>query len=239
MTDIASNLASVRARIDAACSEAGRDPSSVRLLPVSKTHPLERIYEARDAGYSLFGENKVQEMVAKHADLEPDSGVEFALIGHLQSNKAKLAAQVAAEFHALHTLKLARLLDRHCSDLGRTLDVFVQVNSSGEASKFGLEPSEVVDFASQLDAFPNLNVVGLMTLAIFSDDHEQVGACFQRMVDVQAQLRAARVLGSEWNELSMGMSGDFELAISYGATVVRVGEAIFGSRLNPNDYWPG
>lgn len=236
---IAENLVVIQSRIDAACAIAGRDPGTVRLLPVSKTHGIEKIREARAAGYHLFGENKVQELAGKCAVISPDEGISFALIGHLQTNKAKVAAELASEFHALDSLKLAAALNRHCENFDRSLDVFVQVNSSGEDSKFGLSPEEVAGFARELAAFDRLNVVGLMTLAVFSHVETEVAACFQRMVDVRQKLRDEAVLDSEWNELSMGMSGDFELAIQYGATVVRVGEAIFGSRLRPQDYWPG
>lgn len=239
MSQIAEHLTQVRARIDAAARAVGRDPGSVRLLPVSKTHPVGSIREARDAGYDLFGENKVQEMVAKSLELEADEGIGFALIGHLQSNKARAAAQVAREFQALDSLKLARALDRHADEFDRTIDVYVQVNSSGEEQKFGLAPEAVAGFAAQLGAFERLRVVGLMTLAVFSDDAARVGACFERTVEVQRRLRDDGVGGLTWDELSMGMSGDFELAIAHGATVVRVGEAIFGARLRPQDYWPG
>ena len=236
---IAENLAAIQSRIDKACEIAGRESSSVRLLPVSKTHGIDKIREARSAGYHLFGENKVQELASKSAEVSPDEEISFALIGHLQTNKAKVAAELVSEFHALDSLKLAAALNRHCESFDRSLDVFVQVNSSGEESKFGLPPEKVVDFARELAAFERLNVVGLMTLAVFSQVEAEVTACFQRMVRVRQQLRDDAVLNSEWTELSMGMSGDFELAIQYGATVVRVGEAIFGSRLRPQDYWPG
>ncbi|MDN5804633.1 MAG: YggS family pyridoxal phosphate-dependent enzyme [Microlunatus sp.] len=235
---IADNLAGVRRRIDEACAAADRDPAEVRLLPVSKTKSPAVIREAYDAGVRLFGENKVQEAVAKaevFADL-PD--LRWAAIGHLQTNKAKLVAAVAAEFHALDSLRVAEALSRRLRDLDRTLDVFVQVNSSAEESKFGLEPSDVPSFARELERFDALKVRGLMTLAVFSDDSDLVGRCFARMRDLQALLQDTDAHPERWGELSMGMSGDYELAISYGATTVRVGQAIFGDRLNPNDYWP-
>jgi pyridoxal phosphate enzyme (YggS family) len=235
---IAENLAEVRRRVDVACAAADRDPSQVRLLPVSKTKPPAAIREAYDAGVRLFGENKVQEAVAKAELLSDLHDLGFALIGHLQSNKAKQVAAVAAEFHALDSLRLAETLDRRLHDLGRTLDVFVQVNSSGEESKFGLPPEAVPGLARELTRFDTLRVRGLMTLAVFSDDADLVGACFARMRDLQARLQDTDDRPERWGELSMGMSGDYELAIAYGATTVRVGQAIFGDRLDPNDYWP-
>jgi pyridoxal phosphate enzyme (YggS family) len=231
--EIAANLAEVRRRVDQACVAAGRDASSVRLLPVSKTKPPAVIREAYDAGARLFGENKVQEAVAKAEVFADVPDLRWAVIGHLQTNKAKQVAAVAAELHALDSLRLAEALDRRLQDLGRTLDVFVQVNSSGEESKFGLTPEAVPAFARELERFATLRVRGLMTLAVFSDDADLVGACFGRMRDLQARLQDTDDHPERWTELSMGMSGDFELAIAYGATTVRVGQAIFGPRARP------
>lgn len=235
---IAENLAEVRRRIDEACAAADRDPAEVRLLPVSKTKPPIAIREAYDAGVRLFGENKVQEAVAKAEVFADVPDLKFAVIGHLQTNKARQVAAVAAEFHALDSLRVAEALDRRLQALGRTLDVFVQVNSSGEESKFGPAPDDVPTFARELERFETLRVRGLMTLAVFSDDAALVGACFARMRDLQARLRDGDEHPEWWAELSMGMSGDYERAIAYGATTVRVGQAIFGNRLDPNDYWP-
>ncbi len=226
--------------MDAACARSGREAGSVRLLPVSKTMSPATILQAHAAGYRRFGENKVQEAATKAEELA-DQDLEWAVIGHLQTNKARMVVRFAAEFQALDSLRLAKELDKRLQTEGRQLDVLVQVNSSGEDSKFGLPPEEVVDLARELSAFDALRVKGLMTLAVFSSDREQVAACFDRMLDVQRQLREADDVhvGHGWDELSMGMSGDFELAIEHGATVVRVGQAIFGARLNANDYWPG
>jgi pyridoxal phosphate enzyme (YggS family) len=236
--DIAGNLAEVRRRIDEACAAADRDPATVRLLPVSKTKPPDVLREAYDAGARLFGENKVQEAVAKAEVFADVPDLQFAVIGHLQTNKAKQVAEVAAEFHALDSLRLAEALDKRLGALDRTLDVFVQVNSSAEDSKFGLAPESVPEFARELERFATLRVRGLMTLAVFSEDTALVGACFQRMRDLRARLQDTDERPERWAELSMGMSGDYEQAIAYGATTVRVGQAIFGDRLDPNDYWP-
>lgn len=236
--DIAGNLAEVRRRIDEACAAADRDPATVRLLPVSKTKPPDVLREAYDAGARLFGENKVQEAVAKAEVFADVPDLQFAVIGHLQTNKAKQVAEVAAEFHALDSLRLAEALDKRLGALDRTLDVFVQVNSSAEDSKFGLAPESVPEFARELERFATLRVRGLMTLAVFSEDTALVGACFQRMRDLRARLQDTDERPERWAELSMGMSGDYEQAIAYGATTVRVGQAIFGDRLDPDDYWP-
>ncbi|MDO4785064.1 MAG: YggS family pyridoxal phosphate-dependent enzyme [Propionibacteriaceae bacterium] len=224
---IADNLAAVRARIAAACLAAGRDPAGVRLLPMSKTHPPEALLEARAAGVRRFGENRPQELAEKARALA-GTDIEWAFAGHLQTNKAKLIATYAAEFQALDSLRLAADLDRRCQEVGRQLDVLVQVNTSGEPQKHGIEPGAALEFAAGLAAFDALRVRGLMTMAINSPDPARVAACFDRLAEVQTRLREAS--GGGWEELSMGMSGDFELAIARGATCVRVGTAVFGTR---------
>ncbi len=234
------NLDAIRARIDAACRAAGRDPSQVRLLPVSKTVDEARLRVAYALGLRELGENKVQEALAKSEAMADLPGLRWALIGHLQTNKAKYAARFASEFQALDSLRVAEALDAQLQKHGRALDVLVQVNTSGEASKFGLPPGEVAAFVKQLPAFSALRVRGLMTLALFSDDAAQVRPCFVRLRELRDRLRQEAPDGIGMDELSMGMSGDFELAIAEGATTVRVGTAIFGSRPTPDSaYWPG
>lgn len=231
MGQVAENLAAVQRRIDRASELAGREPGSVRLLAVSKTHGPEKIREAYDAGIRIFGENRVQEASEKAGIFADVPDLRWAVIGHLQTNKAKEVAAFADEFHALDSLKLAETLDRRLHENARSLDVFIQVNSSGEEQKFGLPPGEVAEFAIALCSYQNLRVRGLMTLAVFSDDTDTVGRCFARMRTLQDELRQTDAAAGSYDELSMGMSGDFELAIGYGATTVRVGQAIFGSRL--------
>jgi pyridoxal phosphate enzyme (YggS family) len=230
MQQIAANLAAVRARIDAACAASGRPSDAVRLLPVSKTRPAADVLAAHAAGCSRFGENRAQEAQEKAAELAGVPGLEWVMIGHLQSNKAKVVAGFATEFQALDSLPLAAELDRRRQAVGRRLDVLIQVNSSGEDSKFGLPPGEVAGFARELAPFDALRIRGLMTIALPSPDAARVAACFERLRAVQAELRQANLPGQSYDELSMGMSGDFELAIAHGATVVRIGTAIFGTR---------
>lgn len=222
------NLAEVRERIDAAALAAGRDPSEVRLLPVSKTVTEERLASAIAAGADYLGENKVQEAKRK-AQALAHLKVRWAVIGHLQTNKAKDVAEFADEFQALDSLRLAEALDRRLQTLGRTLDVYVQVNTSGEESKSGLAPEDVVDFVAELPRFATLRPIGLMTLATNTDDVETIRSCFVTLRTLRDRLRETEA-GATITELSMGMSGDFELAIAEGATVVRVGQAIFGAR---------
>lgn len=239
LDDIRHNLQRVRARIAAACERADRDPAGVRLLPVSKTVDEARLRLAWQAGCTELGENKVQEAQAKALALADLAGLRWSVIGHLQTNKAREVARFASEFQALDSLRVAQALEQRLQLENRSLDVFVQVNTSGEASKYGLDPIALADFVQQLPAFPHLRVRGLMTLALFSADPEQVRPCFVRLRELRERLRPGLPAGIALDELSMGMSGDFEIAIEEGATVVRVGQAIFGARATPDSlYWP-
>ena len=237
--DFRHNLAAVQARIVAACQRVGRDPDSVRLLPVSKTKPEATLRLAYAAGCRMLGENKPQEAYRKWEAMAGLADLRWSLIGHLQSNKAKLVARFASEFQALDNLRVAEALERRLQAEGRALDVFVQVNTSGEASKFGLAPDAVAAFLRELPAFPALRVRGLMTLALFSAEADRVRECFVLLRDLRDRLRQEAPAGVGLDELSMGMSGDYEIAIEEGATVVRVGQAIFGARALPDaHYWP-
>ncbi|MCL6335714.1 YggS family pyridoxal phosphate-dependent enzyme [Pectobacterium carotovorum subsp. carotovorum] len=237
--DFQLNLAAVQMRIAAACQRVGRDPATVRLLPVSKTKPENRLRMAHAAGCRILGENKVQEAFRKWEAMQDLTDLQWSVIGHLQTNKAKLVARFATEFQALDSLRLAEALDRRLQIEGRSLDVFVQVNTSGEASKYGLSPENVPAFIQALPAFPTLRVRGLMTLALFSSEAERVRQCFIRLRNLRDKLQQNAPVGIGLDKLSMGMSGDFEIAIEEGATVVRVGQAIFGARPLPDSYyWP-
>lgn len=233
------NLAVVQDRIAGAAIRVGRSHGDVRLLPVSKTVESSRLRLAIEAGCTDLGENKVQEALRKSVELADVPEVRWHVIGHLQSNKAKFVAKFAHEFQALDRLSLARTLNNRLEVADRTLQVMVQINTSGEDSKFGLPPQEAEAFIQELPAFERLHITGLMTLAINSPDESRVRACFQSLHKLRRQLSENAPSGVELTELSMGMSGDFELAVEEGATVVRVGQAIFGPRALPDSYyWP-
>ncbi len=230
------NLAVVEERIARACQRAGRERASVRLLPITKTVPAHVLRHAFAAGIRTFGENKIQEASAKREALG-DLAIEWSIVGHLQTNKVKYLTRFAREFHALDSLRLADLLNARLEREDRFLDVYVQVNTSGEESKFGLHPDALLPFVDTLGRFPRLRPRGLMTLALFSADMARVRPCFTllRRLRDEAVRRHAGLSG-----LSMGMTGDFEEAIEERATVVRVGQAIFGKRPTPDaHYWPG
>ena len=225
--DIAANLAQVRERIAAAARAAGRDPSEVRLVAVSKTKPAAAVRQAWEAGQVLFGENYVQEARDKIAQVGP--GPVWHLIGHLQSNKAKLAASLFAVVETVDRPKIARALDRHARELGKELGVLLQVNVSGEPQKSGCSPEEAEALAQEVAELPCLRLMGLMTMPPFFDQPERARPYFARLRELARRLARNLPPGS-MDELSMGMSGDFEVAITEGATLVRVGTAIFGAR---------
>ena len=223
---LAARWAGVRARVDAACRAAGRDPAEVAVLPVSKTFGPQVVREAAALGLSRFGENKVQELRDKSAALA-DLGLEWVLIGHVQTNKAKDVARLASEVQSLDRLELADALHRRLQAEGRVLDVLVQVKTSPEESKHGLASADLPDFLDRLRGYATLRVRGLMTLAVQSEDAQAVRACFRQLRELRD---AATAQGHDLPRLSMGMSGDFPLAIAEGATEVRIGTAIFGHR---------
>lgn len=227
---LAGNWAQVRQRVDEACREAGRDPSSVNILPVSKTFGPELIRAAVTLGLHRFGENKVQEIRGKAA-LLADCGIDWVVIGHLQTNKVKDVARLASEVQSLDRLELAEALHRRLQQEHRVIDVLVQVKTSPEPSKYGLPPEQLLAFLDTLRGYDTLRVRGLMTLAIHSSEPDEVRGCFRLLRELRDRASAQ---GHDLPRLSIGMSGDFPLAIAEGATEVRVGTAIFGLRLYPD-----
>ncbi len=226
MDDIATRIGLIRERIGEACRAADRDPAQVRLLPVSKRKPADAIREAVAVGCLRFGENTVQEARRKARELADLTDVSWAVVGHLQSNKARYLPEFAAEFQGLDSVSLAQELDARFQAAGRSLDVMIQVNSSGEPTKHGLAPQDVATFARSLRPFTALRVRGLMTIA----SRERPERDFATMEGLRQRLLDTDGLPGTYAELSMGMSGDLEHAIAHGATCVRVGTAIFGER---------
>jgi PLP dependent protein len=226
---IASNLADIRTRISRAASAVGRDPSSIRLIAVSKTFPLEAVREAYDAGQREFGENRVQEGLQK-IDGSADLSIRWHLLGHLQANKARKAASAFAMIQSVDSVELLHKLDRGAADEGRTPELLIQVDLAGEATKFGAPPAEVPRLFEAAVACRAARVVGLMTLPPLPDTPEDARRWFRQLRELRDGWLASGVPSALLRELSMGMSGDFEVAIQEGATIVRVGTAIFGER---------
>ena len=225
------NLNSIQQRIRAACERAGRAPDSVTLLAVSKTHPPEAISEAADCGQLLFGENKIQEAKAK-ISLCPGK-CRWHFIGHLQSNKVRDALELFEMIQGVDSLSLAQELNKRCELAARKMPVLLEVNVAGEASKFGYQPERLLAELKELNALPRIEIRGLMTVPPFVTDAEKARPHFQRLRELKERAEAA--LGATLPQLSMGMSGDFEVAIEEGATLVRIGTALFGTRRKSAD----
>lgn len=216
----------LRERIDAACERAGRDPAEVGVVAVTKTHPASVVRSAFDAGIPDFGENYVQEFLAKRA-LVPEAA-RWHFIGHLQRNKAKYIIPHIHLIHGVDSERLGAEIDRQAALHARRIPVLLQVNTSGEESKFGCTPDESVAIGLRLAAMENLDLQGMMTLAAFLDDPESVRPMFRLLAELRDRL--ADATGLELPQLSMGMTNDFEVAVEEGATLVRIGTALFGER---------
>jgi pyridoxal phosphate enzyme (YggS family) len=227
--EVEDNVARVRERIAAACRRAGRPPETVRLLAVSKTVPPPLIRRAYDAGLRDFGESRVQEAADKRATLS-DLTVVWHLIGHLQTNKARTARELFHWVHSIDSIRIAQKLDLAALCSGDRLPVLIQVRLGEEATKSGAPESDVLRLSEQVGALGTLEVRGLMVLPPFLENPEQVRPFFRRLRELAASVESAGLPNVSMNELSMGMSHDFEVAIEEGATIIRVGTAIFGER---------
>jgi len=227
--ELQENIARVQERIAAVCRRAGRPREGVRLVAVSKTVPPEQIREAYEAGLRDFGENRVQEAQAKRPALL-DLKVNWHMVGHLQTNKAKPARQLFHWVHSVDSLRLAQKLDQCAACSGERLPVLLQVNLGEEPTKAGAREEELVRLAERVGQLPTLEVCGLMVLPPFFEDPEQTRPFFRRLRELAKAIGAASLPNVSMQELSMGMSNDFEVAIEEGATMVRVGTAIFGPR---------
>ncbi len=226
MSRVSENLSAIRGRISEAAAKAGRRADEVRLVAVSKTHPPEKIREAFESGQSVFGESRVQEALPKLDALPPE--IEWHFIGHLQTNKIRKVVGRFALFHGVDNTNLALQMNRIAGELGTTAEVLLEVNVSGEGSKFGFAPDALPAALESLLPLPFLRIRGLMTMAPYSDNPDEARPFFARLRELRDRLAADT--GHPLAELSMGMSGDFEQGIAEGATLVRVGSAIFGER---------
>jgi pyridoxal phosphate enzyme (YggS family) len=222
------NIAHVRSLIAEAARRVGRAPQEITLVAVSKTMPVELVQMAYNLGVTDFGENRVQEALPKIAAFHPQ-GLRWHMIGHLQSNKASKAVSSFYCVHSVDSVHLAQTLNRHASEQGKHLPVLLQINVSGETSKEGMSLAGTPELARQVVALPHIQVEGLMTIAPLVEDPEQVRPVFRTLRLLRDQLRAELPFCS-WQHLSMGMTGDYSVAIEEGATIVRIGRAIFGER---------
>jgi pyridoxal phosphate enzyme (YggS family) len=234
---ILENIRIIQQRIDKACKANQRDPREVKLLLATKTVPAERIEIALHAGQTLIAENKVQELKDKFEYLNAVPHINH-FIGHLQTNKIKdiLKYNVSC-IHSIDRMDLAEKLHQRLSKEDKTMEVLIQVNTSFEESKYGAAPEQVINLVQQIATLSTLKIKGLMTIGLLSVEAEQVRRCFQLLKHIQQQIIALHIPNVSMQELSMGMSGDLEIAIAEGATIVRVGTAIFGQRPTPDSYY--
>jgi len=229
MSVIDDNLKQLNEKINAACFRYNRNPAEITLVGVSKTRGVDDIRQARQAGLNHFGENKVQEAETKIREI--GDGPVWHMIGHLQTNKAKRAAQLFDFIESVDSLKLARILAKEHADGQTRLKILLEVNSSGETSKHGFKPEEVMTAAEKIYNLDDLELKGLMTIGPFTDKLDAIDKSFSMVQDLFGKMRDE--FGNEINTLSMGMTGDFEQAIKYGSTELRIGTAIFGARTYP------
>ena len=223
-----SNLDSIRQRIDAACARVGRDSNSVTLLAVSKGQPPEAIREAADDGLILFGENKVQEAKAK-IPLCPGK-LRWQMIGHLQSNKCRDAVHFFEMIQSVDSVSLAQEINKHANNAAKTMPILLEVNVAAESSKFGYKPDQLLAELNQINGLPRIEIHGLMTIAPWTAEPEKVRPVFRRLRELKTECE--QILGAPLPQLSMGMSGDFEIAIQEGATIVRIGSALWEIKHN-------
>ena len=225
-TDISQNFAAIRERIAAACGRVSCDPKTVMLVAVSKGHPPESIRAAAEAGHTVFGENRVQEAKAKIPHCP--GRARWHMIGHLQSNKARDAVNLFEMIESVDSLSLATEVNKWAEKSAKTMPILLEVNIAGESSKFGYNPEALLAELMQLNALPKIELHGLMTMAPWTQEAEKVRPVFRRLCELKE--KCEQKLGAPLPHLSMGMSGDFEAAIEEGATIVRIGTALFGTR---------
>lgn len=237
MNPVLTNIAQIKKRIALACEKSGRNPNEVRLLLATKTVSAENIRIAIESGETLIGENKVQEVKEKFEELKDIPHTKH-FIGHLQTNKIKDILKYGVScVESLDRLDLAEKLHQRLLFENKKMDVFIQVNTSSEESKFGINPENAVEFTKQVSQFDRLNIKGLMTIGLFSAETEKVRECFKLLKNIQQKIISENIPNVQMNELSMGMSADLETAIEEGATIIRVGTAIFGQRIYPDSYY--
>ncbi len=225
------NLAAVEQRIAEACARAGRSRDEVTLIAVSKTKPVEMLSEVYDAGTRDFGENKPQEIRDKYPQLPED--IRWHMIGHLQRNKIKYIIDKVCMIHSVDSLRLAQAIDEAAEKLGIVMPVLVEVNVAGEESKDGIRPEETEDFVRKISVLPHIHVEGLMTIAPYTENPEENRPYFRNLSKLCVDIREKNIDNVSMYSLSMGMTGDYEIAIEEGATMVRVGTGIFGERFYP------
>lgn len=237
MNDIEHNISYIKNRIKTACERCNRNPDEVKLLMATKTVDAERIKQALSTGETLIGENKVQELRDKYESLKDVAHTKH-FIGHLQTNKIKDVLKYdTACIQSIDRMDLAEKLQQRLEYENKNIDVLIQVNTSYEESKFGVSPEDVFDLVEKVSLYDRIRIKGLMTIGLFSADKEKIRQCFRLLKSIQEKIIDKNIPNVAMLELSMGMSGDLEIAIEEGSTIIRVGTAIFGERIYPDSYY--
>ena len=228
LTDTAVNVDETFKKIKQAAEDTGREPSEITLMAVTKTVSPEKINEAIDAGCRLLGENKVQELLEKYESYDKRAEIHF--IGRLQTNKVKYIVDKVSMIESVDSIRLAEEIEKRCSKIGKIMDVLLEVNIAGEESKGGFSPEEVVEISEKIKDYPHLRLRGLMTIGRFGAEIEETRQYFKKMRHLLVDIKSKNIDNIYINILSMGMSADFELAVTEGATIVRVGRGLFSAR---------
>ncbi len=227
------NIAQIMQRINSACVRVNRDPREITIVAVTKGRSAEEIKEALDSGLTDIGENRVQEALLKYSALTPGTRhpapIQWHLVGHLQTNKAKEAVKIFSLIHSLDSRHLAEEMNKQAAKINKLQDVLIEVNVSGEASKFGIKPEETMDFIKGISGLKGINIKGLMTIAPIAGNPENSRPYFRRLRELKDKINSLAISNFQLSTLSMGMSDDFEAAIEEGATMVRIGRALFKS----------
>ena len=226
---IKDNIDEIVKRIEDTCKKAGRNPNDITLIAVSKTVESPKVREALEAGIDNLGENRVQDLIKKYEDLK-DTGIKWHMIGHLQKNKVKYIIDKTVLIHSVDSLSLAEEIDKRAKNKGLVANVLIELNIGEEESKFGIKEENVYDFIKSLEDFENIRVLGLMTVAPFCENPEDVRWVFKKMKDIYDKISTMNLKNAEMKYLSMGMTNDFEIAIEEGSNMIRIGTAIFGAR---------
>ena len=226
MEIIKNNLVIINEKIKKAALKVNRNPEEIKLVAVTKTATTEQIKEAINTGVKIIGENRVQDAKEKYQILT--ANIEWHLIGHLQTNKAKYAVEIFNCIHSVDSIKLAQEIDKRSKQFGKKIDVLVEVNVSGEETKYGIKPEEVEPFLKEISEFPEIRVRGLMTIAPIVEDKEEVRPYFRKLRELSEEIKSKNIGNVKMDYLSMGMTEDFEIAIEEGANMVRIGRGIFG-----------
>jgi len=228
MGSVEENIRNIRTRIEKAAEKTGRNKEDIKLVAVTKTVEVERIKEAINCGIEIIGENRVQEAESKFVHITEK--VEKHLVGHLQTNKAKKAVELFDFIQSVDSQHIAQEISRKVSLMGKVMEVLVEINTSGEKSKFGIDPGQALSFVKSISNLEGIKIKGLMTIGLFSDNPEDTRPCFKKLKTIFDQMKRESLPNVEMKHLSMGMTNDFEIAIQEGSNMVRIGTGIFGSR---------